>query len=191
MNPFVRFEKWYNEELSLSNVTIPSACCLSTIGLDGYPNARFISFKTIVDEAFIFSGPLNSRKGLEIQQNSKSALTFWWTETERQVRIQGDASLLGEHLFDDYFKSRNTESKIISRISNQGKVLADKDEFLKLFNEEIEKFKDQEIPRPDDWGVFKLLPIRIEFLEFEESRMHSRELFTKKDGDWSSEFLQP
>ncbi len=191
MDPLSKFEDWYNEELSKSEATIPSACCLSTIGLDGYPNARYISFKSILDDSFIFSGPLRSRKGLEIQQNSKTALTFWWTETERQVRIQGDVSLIENHLFDNYFKSRNRESKIISRISDQGKVLTDKDEFLKLFNSEKEKFDGKEIPRPDDWGVFKLHPIRIEFLEFEENRLHLRELFTKEDGVWVSKFLQP
>ena len=94
MDPFLTFEEWYQEELNQTQVNIPSACCLSTNGLDGYPNARFVSLKEITNGAFVVTGPLNSRKGLEISQSSKVSLTFWWTLTERQVRIQGDAETI-------------------------------------------------------------------------------------------------
>lgn len=90
MNPFSKFEEWYKEELFKTSVSIPSACCLSTTGLDGYPNARFVSLKSLIDESFVFTGSSDSRKGLELETIPKAALTFWWTETERQVRIQGD-----------------------------------------------------------------------------------------------------
>ncbi|MFA1773422.1 pyridoxamine 5'-phosphate oxidase family protein [Rufibacter glacialis] len=92
MNPFIIFQNWLQEELNLTQVRIPTACCLSTVGLDGFPNARFVSLKEVIDDSFVVTGPINSRKGLEINQINKVALTFWWVESERQVRIQGRAS---------------------------------------------------------------------------------------------------
>ncbi|WP_299211085.1 pyridoxamine 5'-phosphate oxidase family protein [uncultured Aquimarina sp.] len=77
MNPFQLFNTWYSEELEKSTASIPSACCLSSNGLDGYPNTRFVSLKEVKDHAFIITGPLKSRKGLEMEKSSKVSLTFW------------------------------------------------------------------------------------------------------------------
>ena len=74
IDPLQIFNKWYTDELKSTNVRIPTACCLSTIGMDGYPNARFVSMKEIIDGAFIITGPLASRKGLEIEQKKSSAI---------------------------------------------------------------------------------------------------------------------
>ncbi|WP_339707799.1 pyridoxamine 5'-phosphate oxidase family protein [uncultured Kriegella sp.] len=119
--PIQLFLKWFDEELKRSKVRIPSAVCLSTIGTDDFPNARFVSFKELIDDSFIITGPLNSRKGLEIEKNNKVALTFWWTETERQIRIQGFATKISDQLADKYFDARSTNSQAVSLISEQGK----------------------------------------------------------------------
>ena len=96
MNPLLLFEKWFNDEKKVSNLKLPAACCLSTIGLDGYPNSRFVSLKEISNESFVITGPLSSRKGREIENCSKAALSFWWTSTERQIRIQGNISKISK-----------------------------------------------------------------------------------------------
>ena len=77
ITPIEYFNKWFNEELQLTKVRIPTACCLSTIGTDDYPNARFVSLKGIINNSFIVTGPVTSRKGIEINRSSKVALTFW------------------------------------------------------------------------------------------------------------------
>jgi len=83
--PIEIFTRWFKEELKLTKVRIPTASCLSTVGQDNYPNARFVSLKEIVESNFIVTGTLTSRKGFEINETNKVALTFWWTETERQI----------------------------------------------------------------------------------------------------------
>lgn len=191
MNPISKFENWYKEELSRSKVEIPSACCLSTIGLDGFPNARFVSFKSLINNTFIFTGSVKSRKGLELNENSKAALTFWWTETERQVRIQGTCSPLEKHLADHYFSLRNKDSQLISLAFQQGKPISNKSALHEIFNSKKKHYSDEDIPIPADWGGFKIDPLRIEFLEFEQSRLHLRELYSKKGDLWTSEILQP
>ncbi len=191
MNPISKFENWYKEELSRSKVEIPSACCLSTIGLDGFPNARFVSFKSLINNTFVFTGSVKSRKGLELKENPKAALTFWWTETARQVRIQGTYSSLEKHLADHYFSLRNKDSQLISLVFEQGKPFSSKSALHEIFNSKKKQYSHEEIPIPADWGGFKIDPSRIEFLEFERSRLHLRELYSKKGDLWTSEILQP
>ena len=106
-NPIALFLKWFDEESAMSEANIPSAVCLSTLGLDGFPNARFVSLKKVRNDSFVVTGPLQSRKGIEIEADNKVALTFWWTGTERQVRIQGGASKITESLATIYFDARN------------------------------------------------------------------------------------
>ena len=134
-NPIIIFNQWFDEELKLTKVRIPTACCLSTIGIDNYPNARFVSLKGIVENKFVVTGTLTSRKGLEIDEMNKVALTFWWTETERQVRIQGSAKQISIELADKYFAERNRDSQIISLVSDQGQLLNDIDTLNKNYQE--------------------------------------------------------
>ncbi len=191
MNPISTFEEWYKEELFKSSVQIPSACCLSTIGLDGYPNARFLSLKAVVEGSFIITGPTTSNKGMELKAIPKAALTFWWTKTERQVRIQGDVEPLETNLAKKFFRERDLDSKIVSAISEQSKPVTSLDLLIQNIDSKKEELKGNEIPMPSNWGGFRINPIKIEFLEFSESRFHDRTLFTKKDQGWEMIKLQP
>jgi pyridoxamine 5'-phosphate oxidase len=190
-SPIEIFKQWYEKELKKSSIRIPSACCLSTIGVDEFPNSRFVSLKDILNDNFIITGTLTSRKGIEIEASEKVSLTFWWTETERQVRVQGNAVKITNELADKYFSERNRDSQIVSVASVQGQVLLDKEELTKKYNEiELTNF-DKEIDRPENWGGYKIEPIRIEFLEFKPTRFHERALFELISGQWKTKQLQP
>lgn len=188
-NPIAIFSKWFNEECELTKVKIPSAVCLSTVGIDNFPNARFVSFKEIIDNAFIVTGPLNSRKGIEINSNNQVAMTFWWAETERQIRVQGIATPINNELADRYFKERNINSKAVSSISEQGKELDNVVLLEKKVEDKVAEGK--RINRPNNWGGFSIQPIRIEFMEFKETRFHHRKLYERKNDKWSMKQLQP
>ncbi|MTI29250.1 pyridoxine/pyridoxamine 5'-phosphate oxidase, partial [Xanthovirga aplysinae] len=177
MNPISLFEKWFSKEKELSNLKLPDACCLSTNGLDGYPNSRFVSLKEITNESFVITGSLNSRKGIEIKNNSKAALSFWWTFTERQIRIQGDVSKISKSDAEIYFKQRSRDSKIVSAAFEQGQEIQDIPDMQKHFEEKKVELENIEIVRPNNWGGFYIKPIRIEFMEFRKSRLHERKLF--------------
>src|SRR5690625_4291503 len=106
-----KFSEWFDEESKRSKVRIKTACCLSTVGMDGFPNVRFVSVKDVSDEGFIITGTVSSKKGVEIELENKVALTFWWTETEKQIRIQGKAEKISDQQADYYFSKRNKESQ--------------------------------------------------------------------------------
>lgn len=153
-SPIELFKQRYNEELKKSSVRIPSACCLSTISVDGFPNSRFVSLKDILNNNFIITGPLISRKGIKIENSEKISLSFWWTETERQVRVQGNAFRITEQLADKFFSERNRDSQIVSIASLQGQELKDKETLTKKYDEIEFTLKNQEIKRPENWGGY-------------------------------------
>jgi pyridoxamine 5'-phosphate oxidase len=191
VNPIARFNAWYAEELKLTRVGIPQACCLSTLGLDGYPNARFVSLKEIVDDSFIITGPINSRKGLEIARSNKGALTFWWAAAEKQIRIQGEASPISDRLADKYFSERPFEARVVSIVSRQGNTIDNVEPLQDRYREAASAYSEKNIPRPSDWGGYAVRPLRMEFMAFQASRFHHRELYELVAGRWISSMLQP
>lgn len=191
MNPLLLFSQWYNEQLKLSKATVPSACCLSTIGTDGFPNARIVSLKEITEGSFVITGPLKSRKGLEINNSNKVALTFWWAEPEKQVRIQGEAMKIPGPLADKYFNERPVESQIVSLISQQGEEIESFEILDQKYREAKDSLSGKVISRPADWGAYFIKPTRIEFMEFKTSRLHDRTLYEIKNGEWIVTQLQP
>ncbi|MDN3725347.1 pyridoxal 5'-phosphate synthase [Aequorivita sp. SDUM287046] len=189
MEPIEIFKKWFEEELKLSKVRIPDAVCLSTIGLDNFPNARFVSLKEVIENLFFVTGPLNFRKGIEIEKNENVALTFWRAETERQVRIQGKASKISEQLADKYFNERNIHSQAVSSICEQGKETNDLELLKKKVMEKV--FTNTKIERPENWGGYSIEPKRIEFKEFKNTRFHDRKLYEILNGKWNCKHIQP
>ncbi|MDX8572113.1 pyridoxal 5'-phosphate synthase [Elizabethkingia sp. HX QKY] len=185
------FNNGLEREMQVHKQKLSYACCLSTEGLDGFPNARFVSLKEIRNEEFVITGTLTSRKGEEINYNNKVALTFWWPETQQQVRIQGEARLISGSVLDSYFSERNRESQIVSVVSDQGKELHDLNELILKFDAVANNTEISEIRRPDNWGGYAIVPFRIEFLVFSESRFHDRTLYERKDQIWQKKKIQP
>ncbi len=190
-NPVQIFKQWYNQQQALSKDRIPSACCLSTNGLDGFPNARFVSLKEILNDGFIITGTLASRKGIEINYSEKVALTFWWTETGKQIRIQGIATPISQQLADQYFSERNRNSQVVSIVSNQGEELYNIEELITAYENLELTHINEPLTRPQNWGGYCIEPIRMEFLSFNETRFHERELYEKENSDWKLKTLMP
>jgi len=190
LDPIGIFKNWYNDEKKISKALIPSACCLSTIGIDGFPNARYVSLKDICSGKFIITGSIITQKGLEIFQNNKVALTFWWNETKRQVRIQGFADKISNDAADIYFAERDISSKLATVIIEQAKKNNSSHGIEKKLEKMLAK-EANEIPRPASWGGYSISPVRIEFMKFQTNRLHSRKLFEIVNHEWNSIDLFP
>ena len=191
MQPITVFKSWYQEEIDKTDKHSASACCLSTIGTDGYPNARFVSLKEIVNNSFVITGPIDSRKGIELKATPKAAITFWWNTIQKQVRIQGKAIPIDDTLADRYFNDRSSMAKLVSNISEQGSPSNDIDQLKRDFENHLNEHNAEHIKRPENWSGFYIDPIRIEFMEFHESRFHLRTLYQMVEGSWSMTDLQP
>lgn len=190
VNPFILFEKWFDEISSTYN-SQPNAMILSTQGKNGYPQARIVLLKEYSDSGFNFYTNYNSQKGKGITKNNKVSLTFYWPELERQVRIEGLATKTTENESDDYFNSRPYDSRISAIISDQShkilsrKYLEDKVENFKT------KLKDKQPVRPEFWGGYTVSPISIEFWQGRPNRLHDRILYKFKNDVWKIIRLAP
>lgn len=186
-----KFSEWFDEESKRSKVRIKTACCLSTVGMDGFPNVRFVSLKDVSDEGFIITGTVSSKKGVEIELENKVALTFWWTETEKQIRIQGKAEKISDQQADYYFSKRNKESQIVSYLFKQGEKTKDYQSLKEKFELAKTELSSQIIERPENWSGYLIKPERIEFFEFMPNRFSKRILFELKNNQWIKSVIQP
>lgn len=190
-NPIDLFRQYYDEARADSPLAHPQAFCLSTIGSDGTPEARFVALKEILDEGFVFCSSADSAKGQEIAKNPAVALTFWWDNAEKQVRISGRAETVDDERSDRYFARRYRASQITSHASKQSAPIDDPADLKHLVQDFEDRYKDEAIPRPDNWKGYLVRPHRIEFLGFRSDRLHERTLFVRDDRGWLKSYLQP
>jgi len=190
-NPIDQFGVWFREALH-SAVNEPNAMHLSTIGADNLPNGRIVLLKSCDEEGFTFFTNYDGQKGRELEANPVAALTFFWPELERQVRVQGHIVKAEAAVSDEYFSSRPRGSQIGAWASAQSTVIENR-EFLEARQKEmVAKFEGREVPRPPYWGGFILKPVRIEFWQGRASRLHDRIRYTlEANGDWKIERLSP
>lgn len=186
-NPFELFDSWFKLALA-SDVPEPNAMVLSTVSLERKPRSRVVLLKDYSKNGFSFFTNYQSDKGREIELNNNVNLNFYWSQLEKQVRIEGKASKLSTEENESYFNSRPIGSKIGAIISEQSRVLDSREELLKKFEEfDI----SQNIERPKNWGGFIIKPILIEFWQGRPNRLHDRIRYTYKDNKWSFKRLQP
>jgi len=189
-NPFIQFTKWYESILS-SNLNDPTAMMLSTADVNGNPSARIVLLKEIDDRGFVFYTNYESRKGKDLKENPKAALTFFWDELRRQIRIEGRIEKISKEISKKYFSSRPRESQIGAWISEQSSVIPNRKFLENKFDELEEKFSNEEIPLPDFWGGYRVIPNYFEFWQGRENRLHDRICYKKENDEWKLFRLAP
>lgn len=189
-DPIQQFERWFKEAID-AKVNEPNAMTVCTVNNNNKPSARIVLLRNFNDEGFVFYTNYNSRKGEEIKNNPNAALLFFWPELERQVRIEGSLIKQTNEESDSYFNSRPRDSKLGAWTSNQSKVISSRKELDEEYKKVSEKFKLDDIPRPNYWGGYILVPQSIEFWQGRPSRLHDRILFTKIKNDWKIQRLAP
>jgi len=190
-NPFLQFQSWFHQATE-SQVLEPSAMNLSTSNASGRPSGRIVLLKGI-DNGFIFYTNYNSRKGNELKSNPFAALTFFWDNLERQVRIEGKVEVLDEATSEAYFHSRPYESQIAAIASPQSEVISDRTALETEWSELKAKYqKSGKAPKPAYWGGYRLLPDYFEFWQGRRSRMHDRVIYEPgEENNWLISRLAP
>jgi pyridoxamine 5'-phosphate oxidase len=172
-NPVHQFREWLEEALH-SAVTEPTAMVLATAGKDMRPSARIVLLKGVEEDGFIFFTSYASRKGQQIEENPNVSLTLFWKELERQVRIEGIAEKISPEASDEYFRSRPYESRLSAAASPQSKPVENRQVLEQLRNDIQKKYAGVDIPRPENWGGYKVKPNLLEFWQGRYSRLHDR-----------------
>ena len=189
-DPFKQFGIWYAEWLKTGTVN-PDSVTLATSTADGNVSARTVLLKDYSHAGFVFFTNYDSKKGIQISQNPRAALLFYWPGSGRQVRIEGVVEKISAAESDEYFITRPRESQIGAWASEQSRVLPDRTHLENRVEFFKNKFSDNPVPRPSHWGGFRLVPVWIEFWQEGEFRLHDRIIYTKQDGSWVIERLSP
>ena len=191
-DPFKLFESWY-EEAKKNEINDPNALALGTATKQGVPSVRMVLLKGYDKNGFVFYTNLNSQKGNEIKENPNATMCFHWKSLLRQIRIVGTLSQVEDEVADNYFNSRAYESRIGAWESKQSSELVNREELIKSLEKFKNKYKDQNnVPRPNYWSGWNLIPSTIEFWLDGDNRIHERLKYSlDKSGSWTKSLLSP
>jgi len=173
-DPFDQFTLWFDALKSLElDIEINAMHC-TTLDAEGFPRTRVVLLKSFDRQGFQFFTNYSSQKGQDITRHSKVSLSFFWPDVERQVHIKGTAERLTKEESDAYFAVRPRGSQIGAHVSDQSSVIESR-EYLEQRLADIESlYENREIPRPDHWGGFRVIPEEYEFWQGRENRLHDR-----------------
>ncbi|KAF1719284.1 pyridoxamine 5'-phosphate oxidase [Pseudoxanthomonas wuyuanensis] len=183
------------EEARQSSETEPNAMTVATATPDGRPSARTLLLKSFDQRGFVFYTHLHSHKGRELETNPRAALLFMWRslrEAGIQVRIEGRTQLVEPAEADAYFASRPRLSQIGAWASRQSETLASREEFEQRIAQAEARFEGRDVPRPEGWSGFRVVPEVIEFWYGAQFRLHERWCYEcDSTGQWSKRMLFP
>ncbi|MCB1703138.1 MAG: pyridoxamine 5'-phosphate oxidase [Pseudomonadales bacterium] len=189
--PIRQFESWL-EQAVRAGLKDPTAMALATVGEDGMPWQRIVLLKGLSHGGFVFYTNYGSAKAAAIARNPRVSLLFPWNELDRQIIICGRAEKMSVAESASYFITRPRESQIAAWASRQSRPVSARALLEKQVRVFREKFGKGEIPMPDFWGGYRVMPEQIEFWQGGEHRLHDRFRYRRQaDASWSVEQLQP
>ena len=172
VDPIQLFKKWF-EEAQEKEVSDPNAMQIATVSKNGFPSVRTVLMKDIIDGNFVFYTNYESRKSKEIFETKKAAICFYWKSISRQVRVVGEIKKISGEISDQYFDTRSLGSKIGAWASMQSQPLKNRETLLNKV-EVLKKKFDKNVPRPNHWGGFQIIPNEFEFWQDGDFRLHDR-----------------
>ncbi|MBS1493665.1 MAG: pyridoxamine 5'-phosphate oxidase [Bacteroidetes bacterium] len=189
-NPFVQFETWFSEAMEIDKDDT-NAFVLSTCSKDGKPSSRIMLLKGVDDKGFVFYTNYLGRKSKELLENPNASILFFFKELHRQIRIEGRIEKVSREESAEYFHSRPVESQIGAWTSIQSSKIESRKTLEEKFEKYSKEFNGNEVPLPDFWGGFRLIPDYFEFWQGRESRLHDRISYEKENGSWNLSRLSP
>lgn len=189
-SPFSQFEKWMEEALK-AGVIEANAMALATADRHGKPFCRMVLMKAFDTTGLTFFTNLTSSKGQQLHYNPQAAVVFWWKELERQVRVEGDIQEVCRRDVQMYFSRRPRASQLATKASRQSQVIPSR-HFLEEEVARLQKvYENAEVPLPEEWGGFKLIPTRFEFWQGRAERMSDRFSYALINEVWQIDRLSP
>jgi pyridoxamine 5'-phosphate oxidase len=189
-DPIAMFQRWYDEARE-AGIHEPNAMVVSTVSADFAPSSRLVLLKGVSEEGFVFYTNTTSRKGAELAGNPRCALLFPWHPLERQVRIDGTATLLPRADVDAYFAVRPRGSQLGAWASHQSSVVTGRDELATALAAAEARYAGGDVPTPEEWGGYVVHPEAVEFWQGRPGRMHDRLVYRRTAEGWATERLAP
>lgn len=190
-DPIVQFTSWF-EAYSALGVKDSNAMAIATVDAQGIPNNRIVLLKSVEAGKLIFFTNYGSKKGQDLSKNPNISALFFWREQERQVRVEGTVTKISLAKSEAYFSTRPYLSKIGAAASEQSQPIDNRE----ALEEKFRSFQDLhpeggEVPMPGNWGGYEITPIKFEFWQGREGRLHDRIIYEREGEDWRTTRLQP
>lgn len=189
-DPLAAFDRWH-AEAHAADEPEPDAVALATVDARGVPDVRYVLVKGRTADGVRFFTNYESAKAEALEQTGVGSIAVAWLTMHRQIRLRGTVDRLDGAASDEYFASRDRRSQIGAWASPQSRPLRDREELVELFDAIEAHFGDEEIPRPDHWGGYVLVPDEVEFWAGQRHRLHDRVRYTRLDGHWGVQRLAP
>ena len=188
-DPVKQFSLWFTEAID-SDIVEPSAMSLATTD-ESEIGIRTVLLKYFDDNGFVFYTNYESNKSREIEIRPEAALLFPWLALERQIKIVGSVEKVSNLESIKYFASRHKDSQIGAWASKQSTTISSRAILQTQFESIKRKFSSGEVPLPDFWGGYRVIPRTIEFWQGRESRLHDRFVYQKSEDGWTISRLSP
>jgi len=169
----------------------PTAVALATADQAGRPSVRIVLLRGFDERGFVFFTNSESRKGEQLAENAHAGLCFYWDELSEQVRIEGTAEPVTSEESDTYWSKRPRDSQIASSASKQSQKLPDRETYERDVAELESKLAGKEVPRPEHWYGYRVIPNRIEFWTRRDARMHERTVYEQDGESWKKYLVYP
>lgn len=192
----MQFSEWFKEATEVEKAVEPNMMCISTVGLDGFPNSRYVLLKEVSQGGFVFFTNYESEKAREIANLNQVALNFYWPTPNRQVRVRGSVTKVDVKESDEYFLQRPIKSQAGAIASRQSTAIPlDKTTLV----QEVTTMADDaeagkiKLQRPEYWGGYRVMPRYFEFWQGERNRCHDRFVYIPGavEGTWDIKRLAP
>lgn len=188
-DPLAELARWIEDARRI--VPLPEAMTLATVGRDGRPSARVVLLRGLDERGLAFFTNRSSRKGDELRGSATAALVFHWWELGRQVRVEGQVEETSIEESDAYWRSRPRASRIAAWASPQSQPLAGRAELDARVAETEARFEGRDVPLPEFWGGYRVIPDAVELWEHHEDRLHDRIRYVQSSDGWRKERLAP
>ena len=192
-DPIAQFRSWFDH--ATESVPVDwfesNVMTLATASKTGEVTARIVLMKGLDSEGLVFYSNYDSKKGLQLAENPRAAVVLFWPFLERQVRVEGEVERVSREMSERYFLSRPRGSQIGAAISRQSTTIQTAEELEQRAEEMEQAYDGQSIPLPEDWGGFRLKPVRFEFWQGRKNRLHVRFAYERMGSTWNIVRLSP
>jgi len=189
-DPVEQFRAWFSRALQTDRQA--DAMALATATRDGVPSVRMVLVKSADERGLVFGTNFDSRKGRELDDNPRAAATFHWVELHRAVRVEGVVERCGDEESDTIWNARPREARLAAAASRQSEPIPDRQALERAFAELAVRYPGDDVPRPEFWGGYRLVPEAWEFWQGRDHRLHDRLRYTRDPaGAWKVARLAP